>query len=487
MSQTNQATSRSAAKYLAAVIVLALLLAALGVVYWLLTKPPTLGGKEGTADQNYLFSIYGFQGDLLRRPSSVGFDDQGNIHVTDTGKKRVIIFDRNGNYVTSYGEPGTGDLQISQPVDVAVASDGRSYVLDKTLKKMVIFDPTHKAVSGITFPEYPLSVTVREDNVFVTTESGVLIGDLDGNLLTTYVRKGRDKGAFDKPGGVAVGSDGTLYVCDSFNYRVQALGTNGQVKWTYGAPLDPKSAIMNRDPSRKFGFPASIAVDDEDNVYVVDGTNHQIVVLDKDGQFVQTMGDQGHDDGQFYYPDGISYADGRLAIADKMNDRIEVFRVPTAGAPAWRGYLPWLLVPLILIPLLLLLLRRRTRYVVSSDFVAVMASNDRGLQVAEALKRVHAAPDIVTTGRTLDWIKLDWQEQTPAEDEVVGLMRRFDLERSAAEGLAVAASLRGKRVLLTEDERARRSADSLGIPSATFAEVLGTLRDGGSEKTEDAA
>ncbi len=467
-----RASRGTAIKWLIAFAILLVLLFVSACFYWNLTRPADFAGESGEGD--YLFSIYGFEGDLLRRPSSVGIADNGDIFVADTGKRRIVVFDEDGNFVRVYGDAGQEELQIWEPIDVAVASDGRSYVLDKGQKKVVIYDSAYQANGVITFEEeYPLSITIEDDQLFLTTESGVLVGDLDGNLATGYVAWGKEPGMFDKPGGVAVDEDGTLFVADSFNYRVQALSTQGEPLWQYGEPIPPGEAIGFTD--RKFGLPASIAVDEAGYLYVVDGTNSEVVVLTPEGEFQETIGGVGHDDGMFYYPDGIDYNEGVIVVADKFNDRVEVFRTPTASVFSQiAGLLPWLL-PLLLIPLLFLLLRRRPKYVVNTDFVETMHADVEGDKVAKALKRVFAAPELVAVGETYENLDVDWKAVDPDADEVARLRQDYALDEISAENLYAATALRGRRVLLTDDMALRRAAKEIDVPSMTYGEIKSEL------------
>jgi sugar lactone lactonase YvrE len=474
LSPSSEATRRTAVRYLAVAIALLLLVLILGIFYYLLTRPPELKDR-GAKDRNFLFSIYGFQGDLLRRPTGVGLDAKGNIYVADTGKKRIVVFDPEGNYVATYGEFGKKPLELWDPIDVAIAADGRSYVLDKTQKKIVVYDSARRPIHVITFPEAPLSVEVSGDKLFVTTVSGVLIGDLRGNLLTGYIARGKKTGQFDLPGALAVGKDGTLYVADSLNYRVQAIGTNGKPKWAYGKPLPPKTAVMYRGSDRKFGLPASIAQDDNGNLYVVDGLNSEITILDSDGEFIEKMGTQGHGDGEFYYPEGITYGNGRLVVADKFNDRVEVFSVPILGGPQYTAYLPLALL-LLLLPLLLFLLRRRVRYVATPAFVGVLASEENAELVADALKKVNVAPNLAERAIGLENVELSWLSRDIPSDRVSDLIEQYRLEQEDAEALAVALGIRGRKVLLTETEDVRQAAIDLDVPTLSYEELMETLQ-----------
>ena len=63
---------------------------------------------------------------LLYGPRDVAIDSEGKVFVTDTGNKRIMVYDRDGNYVTQMGYGGAGPGEFAEPVGIAVDAGGQS-------------------------------------------------------------------------------------------------------------------------------------------------------------------------------------------------------------------------------------------------------------------------------------------------------------------------------------------------------------------------
>jgi predicted membrane-bound mannosyltransferase/sugar lactone lactonase YvrE len=74
-------------------------------------------------------------------PRDIAIDSKGQLLVTDTGNKRVQVFDQNGNFVAQFGSAGAGDGQFNEPVGLAVDASGNIYVADTWNKRIQVFDP----------------------------------------------------------------------------------------------------------------------------------------------------------------------------------------------------------------------------------------------------------------------------------------------------------------------------------------------------------
>jgi predicted membrane-bound mannosyltransferase/DNA-binding beta-propeller fold protein YncE len=181
-------------------------------------------------------------------------------------------------------EPG----QFDRPRGVAVAPDGSLYVADSGNHRI-----QHLSVDGEVIETW---------GVFgATTESGIA-----------------PQGSFNEPWGVEVGPDGSVYVADTWNHRIQKFSADGEflTSWGFFGQAEDGYALWG---------PRDIAVDNQGRVLVADTGNKRIVAFDQDGGYLSEVGFSGFELGEFNEPTGIAVDEaGFVYVADAWNQRIQV-------------------------------------------------------------------------------------------------------------------------------------------------------------------
>lgn len=138
---------------------------------------------------------------------------------------------------------------------------------------------------------------------------------------------GTQPGQFQAPRGVAVAPDGSIYVADSRNHRIQHFSSDGQLLHAWGSFADA-AAGLEQAPGGTFNEPWGVAVAPDGAVYVSDTWNHRIQKFTADGRFISMWGyfGQAEKPEAFWGPRGLAVdSRGQVYVADTGNKRIVVF------------------------------------------------------------------------------------------------------------------------------------------------------------------
>lgn len=119
------------------------------------------------------------------------------------------------------------------------------------------------------------------------------------------------------PAGIAIDSDQRLYITDEWNQRVSVFDIEGTLLDEWG---------REGSGDGQFNRPAGIAFDASGNLLVVDAGNHRVQKFSKEGKFLSKWGSYGSGPGQFNMPWGVALNQaGEVYITDWRNDRVEKF------------------------------------------------------------------------------------------------------------------------------------------------------------------
>lgn len=232
------------------------------------------------------FTIGGEDTGALAKPLGIDVDAAGNLYVADVSSKDVKIYTRDGKYLRKISGPKLFDRMSSVTVDQAGT---RLYVVD---------------IGGVSSEHHRVLV--------FDAQSGEHLFDIG--------KRGSGPGEFNLPRDVAIGKDGSLYVVDGGNFRIQKFDANGKYLKSFGT-------VGKQGGS--FARPKEIAVDDDDNIYVVDSAFGNFQIFNAEGALLMAVGERSEADGpgRYMLPSGIAVdEDGRVYMVDQWFRKVEIFR-----------------------------------------------------------------------------------------------------------------------------------------------------------------
>ncbi len=232
-------------------------------------------------------------------------------------------------FAGQWGEIGTGPGQFAQPTGIAVDTAGFVYVTDYLTHRVQKFTSTGNFVTSWGSPGTPGALNLPW-GIAVDPAGTVYVGDYGDLRVYRFTNDGQYLGSLNAsvtPLGIAVGPSG-VYVCDSTGDRVLKFDPSGSLVGSFGS---------SGNAPGQFVEPSGIAVDAHDNIYVTDEGLHRVTVYSSSGVLVRTWGREGQSPGELYRPYGAAItAQGTLQVAC-FDSRIEEFRLNGTFVQQWGG------------------------------------------------------------------------------------------------------------------------------------------------------
>lgn len=135
--------------------------------------------------------------------------------------------------------------------------------------------------------------------------------------VLTFGEFGSSDGQFIWPAGIALDSGERVYVADEWLNRISVFESDGRFVSSWGTSGAGEA---------RFNRVSGIAIDGNDHAYVVDSLNHRVQKLTTKGKFLAEWGGHGRTEGRFDSPWGITVDDlGHVYVADHLNHRVQKF------------------------------------------------------------------------------------------------------------------------------------------------------------------
>ena len=267
---------------------------------------------------------YNFVENWAKLPSGMTFkecpgvavDSQDNVYVLTRGEHPIIVFDREGNFIRTFGEGmfsanRTHGLFIAHDDSILAADDG-IHTIQKFNREgdklMEIGERNAPAPrwSGQPFNR-PTSAAIMPSNgdVYVSDGYGnsrIHVYTGSGEYKFSWGSSGIDAGQFIRPHNIAVDSNDRVYVVDREAHRIQIFDPRGNFITMWNNIHRPDSMVLWQDHIYVGELNGMGGVDD------APGLGHRVTIYDLEGNRVSMFGspEEGEGPGQFIAPHGIA-------------------------------------------------------------------------------------------------------------------------------------------------------------------------------------
>jgi DNA-binding beta-propeller fold protein YncE len=226
-------------------------------------------------------------------------DEQDRVYVLNRGPHPIMVFDRNGTLIDSWGESFFGRAHGS-----CIGPDGSIYCTD---------DIDH-TVSKFTYTGKLLMLLGDKG---VASDSGYVKKD---DLFESLATIQRGAPPFNRPTGVSLSSSGDIFISDGYgNARVHRFTSTGDHILSWGEP---------GNDTGQFVLPHNIWLDSKDRVWVSDRENRRIQIFDIEGNFITQWTDLGR-------PTDISIDKDNIVFVAELTQTVSIFTMEHKLITRW--------------------------------------------------------------------------------------------------------------------------------------------------------
>lgn len=242
--------------------------------------------KKGFRD--FVFGGEDRETPLIQKPYGLAVF-QGAIYVVDARGSGYGVFDLEEGRSRFVRPSGAG--RLIKPINITIDEDGTRYVTDTDREQILVYDSQDRFVRAIgeSGQFKPIDIAIDGDRLFVTDTKHHQVhalNKLTDELLLSFGEAGSEEGQLFHPTNLSIAADGTIYVTDTTNFRIQQFSPEGEfIRVIGGQGMSYGS----------FARPKGVAIDRDDNLYVVDAAFQNVQILGPDAYPLMAFGNSGRD------------------------------------------------------------------------------------------------------------------------------------------------------------------------------------------------
>ena len=212
---------------------------------------------------------------------AVAVDSQDRVYVYSRSEHPMVVFDRDGNFIDSWGDDILKDAH-----GIFIDADDNIYCTERDTHVMRKFNTNGELLMTLGTPDEP----------------------------------GAEGEPFNQPTDFALGPDGEMYISDGYgNARVHKYSPDGELIKSWGQP--------GTGPG-EFDLPHCVRVDPRNRLMVADRENNRIQFFTLDGEYIEEWGD-------LLQPDTIYIDDDDLVYIAELGQRISIMTLDGEVISQW--------------------------------------------------------------------------------------------------------------------------------------------------------
>lgn len=301
-------------------ILAALVLTAMAIVVVQASGVAGLGSGEG--DLIHVWGRRGLGDGRLQKPRAMAINNE-ELYLVDM-TARIQVFDLEGNYLRHWETPTHAN---GRPSGLSFDRQGRLLVADTHYYRVLIYSPQGELLdilggrNGQQPGEFGFVTDAVQDsqgNYFIS-EYGEFdrVQKLapDGTFILQWGGHGDLPGQFLRPQSLAIDNQDRIWVADACNHRVQVFDSRGELLFLWGSE--------GTEPGQ-MRYPYDLVLDPQGNVYISEFGNHRIQKFTSEGESLECWGIYGRQPGELNTPWALVLDDDhRVHVLDTLNHRVQ--------------------------------------------------------------------------------------------------------------------------------------------------------------------